>query len=167
MHIRLFRAEDAPAIAQLFHDTIRTVNLRDYTIAQVQAWAPDDLNFRNWAEICSNRFTYVAEESGQILGFGELESNGHIDCFYCHKDFQGRGVGRRIYDAIEIKAIELGCDRLFTEASITAKPFFQHLGFSIITAQQVICRGEMFTNYKMEKHLTRMEEILKKKLSNN
>jgi putative acetyltransferase len=153
MQIRTFRPEDADQIAQLFHDTVREVNCRDYSIAQVQAWAPDDLHFRNWAEVCSTRLTYVAEASGLILGFGELEANGHIDCFYCHKDYQGQGVGRQIYQAIETQARELGIDRLFVEASLTAKPFFQHLGFSVLSEQQVICRGQRFINYRMEKLL--------------
>ncbi|MBW4439666.1 MAG: GNAT family N-acetyltransferase [Plectolyngbya sp. WJT66-NPBG17] len=151
MQIRLFRPEDAAQIAQLFHDTVRGVNVRDYSIAQVQAWSPDDLYFRDWATVCSGRFTYVADAGGLILGFGELESNGHIDCFYCHKDYQRRGVGRAIYQAIEAKARELQIDRVFTEASITAKPFFQTLGFEIVAEQQVSCRGETFINYRMEK----------------
>ncbi|MBD1844593.1 GNAT family N-acetyltransferase [Cyanobacteria bacterium FACHB-63] len=151
--IRLFRTEDAEQIAQLFHDTVREVNVRDYSIAQVQAWSPDDLHFRDWVAVCSSRFTYVAEEAGLILGFGELEANGHIDCFYCHKDYQRQGIGRAIYQAIEAKARELELDRLFTEASITAKPFFQKVGFTMIAEQQVLRQGETFTNYRMEKKL--------------
>lgn len=153
MQIRLFRPEDADQIAKLFHDTVREVNVQDYSIPQVQAWSPDDLYFRDWATVCTQRFTYVAESEGLILGFGELETNGHIDCFYCHKDYQRCGIGRSIYQAIESKARELNVDRLFTEASITAKPFFESLGFTLITAQQVLCRGETFTNYRMEKTL--------------
>lgn len=154
MQIRLFHPEDADQIAKLFHDTVREVNLRDYSIAQVQAWSPDDLYFRDWATVCAQRFTYVAESEGQILGFGELEADGHIDCFYCHKDYQRRGVGRSIYQAIESKARELNVDRLFTEASITARPFFQSLGFTVIAAQEVSCRGKPFINYRMEKLLS-------------
>lgn len=153
MMIRLFRPEDAEQIAQLFHDTVREVNIRDYSIDQVQAWSPDDLYFRDWAIVCSQRFTYVADAAGMILGFGELEANGHLDCFYCHKDYQRQGIGRAIYQAIEIKARELQLDRIFTEASITAKPFFQTLGFSVVAEQQVSRRGETFTNYRMEKRL--------------
>ncbi|MGG6265152.1 GNAT family N-acetyltransferase [Leptolyngbya sp. AN03gr2] len=153
MLIRLFRPEDADQVAKLFHDTVREVNIRDYSIAQVQAWSPDDLYFRDWATICAQRFTYVADEAGLILGFGELEADGHIGCFYCHKDYQRQGVGQAIYQAIEVKARELNVDRLFTEVSITAKPFFQKLGFAMITEQEVFCRGEMLTNYQMEKKL--------------
>jgi putative acetyltransferase len=153
MKIRLFRTQDTEQIAQLFHETVREVNIRDYSNNQVKAWAPDDIYFRNWSEVCLKRFTYVADDEGIIVGFGELEPNGHIDCFYCHKNYQRRGVGSQIYQAIEAKALELGLARLFTEASITAKPFFQHMGFSVVKQQQVTRRGETFTNYAMEKFL--------------
>jgi putative acetyltransferase len=153
--IRLFEKQDAEQVACLFHETVREINIRDYSIAQVKAWAPDDIHFRDWAKICSERFTYVADDSGAIAGFGELESDGHIGCFYCHKNYQRRGVGKLIYRAIEAKALDLGANRLVTEASITAKPFFESMGFSVLKQQQVGCRGERFTNYVMEKLLQR------------
>ncbi|MBD3886337.1 GNAT family N-acetyltransferase [Phormidium tenue FACHB-886] len=153
MKVRLFQSEDAAQIAQLFHETVRAINVRDYSDSQVQAWAPDDIDFKNWLEVCSSRFTYVADDDGTIAGFGELEPNGHIDCFYCHKNYQRCGVGSRIYQAIETKAGELGLSRLFVEASITAKPFFQHMGFSLVKEQEVTRRGETFINYAMEKFL--------------
>lgn len=153
MKIRLFDIQDAAQVAQLFHEPVREINIRDYSANQVKAWAPDDIQFRNWAKVCSKRFTYVADEAGVIIGFGELEPDGHIDCFYCHKNYQRHGVGRQIYQAIVTKAFELGLNRLFTEASVTAKPFFQRMGFSVVKEQQVTCRGEVFTNYVMEKSL--------------
>lgn len=153
MKIRLFEKQDAEQIARLFHETVREVNIRDYSRDRVKAWAPDDIHFRDWAKICSNRFTYVADDEGAIAGFGELEFNGHIDCFYCHKNYQRCGVGSLIYQAIEAKAFELPVSRLFAEVSITAKPFFQRMGFSVVKEQEVTCRGETFINYVMEKLL--------------
>ena len=153
MKIRLFRAEDTEQVAQLFHDTVRRINIRDYSREQVKAWSPDDIHFRNWLEICSSRFTYVAEQDLRIIGFGELEASGHVDCFYSHHNYQRQGVGNKIYKAIENKALELNLTRLFTEASITAQPFFIKQGFSIIKEQQVACRGETFKNCLMEKQL--------------
>jgi putative acetyltransferase len=153
IEIRLFEPQDAEQIAQLFHETVREVNLRDYSINQVRAWAPDDIHFRNWVEVCSNRFTYVADDEGMIAGFGELEPHSHIGCFYCHKNYQRCGVGRQIYQAIEAKAVELSMSQLFTEASITAKPFFQRMGFLVVKEQEVSCRGETFINYAMKKLL--------------
>jgi putative acetyltransferase len=149
--IRLFKKQDAEQVARLFYETVREINIRDYSSAQVEAWAPDDIHFRDWEKICSNRFTYVADDWGVIAGFGELEPNGHIDCFYCHKNYQRCGVGSQIYQAIEAKALDLGVKHLITEASITAKPFFEKMGFSIVKKQEVACRGEIFINYVMEK----------------
>ena len=88
MIIRRFELQDAEQIAQLFHDTIRIVNLGDYTQEQVEAWAPADIHFRNWAEVCSSRCTFVAQKDGLVIGFGELEANGHIDRFYIHHHHQ-------------------------------------------------------------------------------
>jgi putative acetyltransferase len=151
VQIRLFQPEDTAQIAQLFHDTVRKVNIQDYSAAQVRAWSPDDIYFRDWLTVCSSRFTYVAIENDKILGFGELESDGHIDCFYIHHQYQRQGIASQIYQAIEIKARELGLTNLFTEASITAQLFFTSRGFKIINPQQVSCRGEIFTNYLMTK----------------
>lgn len=153
MHIRLFEERDAEQIAQLFHDTIREINRRDYSPSQVAAWAPDDIYFRDWVAVCSQQITYVADDHGVIAGFGELESNGHIGCFYCHKNYQRCGVGKQIYQEIEAKAIALNLTQLVTEASITARPFFEKMGFSVVREQEVYCRGEQFKNYVMQKLL--------------
>ena len=114
--IKLFEKRDTDQVAWLFHETVGEINIRDYSSDQVEAWAPSDINFRNWAEVCSNRFTY-ADDDGVIAGFRELEFNGHIDCFYCHRNYQRCGVGSQIYQAIEAKAFDLGMSYHNTEES--------------------------------------------------
>ena len=163
MQIRLFQPQDSAAIARLFHDTVREVNIRDYSLEQVKAWAPDNLYFTNWTEDCTDKFTYVAEdqvaeEESKIIGFAQLEPDGHINCFFCHKDYQQCGVGTRLYRAIEAKALELKIERLFVEASITARAFFKNRGFVVVKEQQVICRGEKLTNFVMEKSFVKYLE---------
>ncbi|MEM8722357.1 MAG: GNAT family N-acetyltransferase [Cyanobacteria bacterium P01_G01_bin.39] len=153
MQIRLFQPRDETQVAELFHDTVRKINIQHYSPQQVEAWSPDHIYFRNWAEICSDRFTYVAVENNKIMGFGELEADGHLDCFYVHHQYQRQGVGSNIYQAIENKAREINIHRLFTEASITAKPFFINQGFVVIRQQQVFRRGAKFINFLMEKQL--------------
>lgn len=153
MKIRPFKISDIPQIAQLFHDTIRAINIKDYSEDQVKAWAPDNIYFRDWEKECSQKFTFVAEDHNVITGFAELEENGYIDCFYCHKDFQGQGTGKLLFETIQDKAKELGLDRIYAEVSITAKPFFTKMGFSVQKKQTVHTRGESFTNYRMQKIL--------------
>lgn len=153
MIIRKFELRDAEQIARLFHDTIRIVNLGDYTQEQVEAWAPDDIHFRNWADKCSSRCTFVAEKDGRIVGYGELEANGHLDHLYVHHEHQRQGAAGTLYAALESEARRLGIARIFTEASITARPFFERMGYQVVREQTVHCRGQSFINYAMEKNL--------------
>src|SRR5262245_41401980 len=105
--VRRFEPRDTEQIAQLFHDTIRTVNLGDYTQQQVEAWAPDDVSFRDWEDHCTSRCTFVAEQDGLVVGYGQLEPNGHIDQFYVHHRHQRQGVAGAVYAAIETEARRL------------------------------------------------------------
>ncbi len=155
MIIRRFREEDAPVIAELFHHTVHTVNIQDYFPQQIAAWAPENLQFRDWLGICAKRFTFVAEENDAILGFAELEKDGYIGCFYCHKDHQRKGIGSHLYKSVETQARQLDLSELIVEASITAKPFFLKMGFQVRQKQTVFRRGETFVNYRMIKVLCR------------
>lgn len=153
MIIRPFKKSDVSQIAQLFHDTVREVNIMDYSERQVQAWAPDNIHFRDWQKACSEKYTFVAEENGEITGFAELEEDGHIDCFYCHKDYQRQGIGQLLFQSLEKKAQDLELKKLSAEVSITAKPFFHKIGFVEVKRQDVNTRGETFVNYVMDKKL--------------
>ncbi len=162
MKIRRFQFEDAEQVAALFHHTVREVNRADYSLSQVQAWAPDDLGFRNWAEVCGNRITYMADLQGVIVGFGELVENlnhGCIDCFYCHHQYQRLGIGTRLYQTIEATALDLGMTYLTVAASVTARPFFARMGFMVQRSQYVHCRGEVFLNYVMAKALITKNKV--------
>ncbi|MBE9095646.1 GNAT family N-acetyltransferase [Tychonema sp. LEGE 07203] len=153
MIVRTYEIGDTQQIVKLFYDTVHEVNIRDYTKAQVDAWAPADIDIESWTKSLSSKFTFVAEEGDKIAGFGELEANGHIDRFYCHQDFQRQGVGRLILAQIDAKARNLGIKKLFTEASITAKPFFENKGFIVVKKQEVERRGQKFINFAMEKFI--------------
>ena len=148
--LRPYRPDDAPALLALFRDTIRRVNSRDYTPPQIAAWASDDIDPAFWAGRFTGRFVPVAEEAGRPVGFAELEPNGHIDRVYVSADHQRCGVGRRLLAAIVAEARRVGLARLFTEASITARPFFEAQGFVVVAPQVVQCRGAEFVNYRME-----------------
>ncbi|MEG3921470.1 MULTISPECIES: GNAT family N-acetyltransferase [unclassified Microcoleus] len=153
MRVRTYEIGDTQQIVQLFYDTIHEVNIRDYTQAQVDAWAPADMDIESWTKSLSSKFTFVAEEGEKIAGFGELEASGHIDCFFCAQDFQRQGVGRLILKHIESKAQDLGINKLFAEVSITARPFFESQGFIVIRKQEVECRGQKLINFVMEKNI--------------
>ncbi|MDB9323326.1 GNAT family N-acetyltransferase [Nodularia spumigena CS-591/04] len=153
MKVRKYEIGDTAAIMQLFYDTIHEVNIRDYTKPQVDAWTSVNMDVEVWMSSLKSKLTYVAEEDKKMIGFGELETNGHIDRFYCHKDFQGQGVGTKILDQIELTAKSLENPKLFVEASITAKPFFESKKFLVVKKQEVERRGQKLITFVMEKLL--------------
>jgi putative acetyltransferase len=149
---RRYRPDDLPAIIGLFRDTIRRVNIRDYTREQVMTWAPDVVEPARW-ETLADRFTIVGESDGLIVGFTDLEPDGHIDRFYVHADRQRLGVGKAMLAAIVDEARRLGLDRVHAEVSITARPFFESQGFAVLAEQEVEVRGVRFINCRMERRL--------------
>lgn len=155
MFIRPFQRSDATELASLFFNTIRTVNAKDYNPEQLRAWAPnlESWDMDRWRDSFSGKHVFLAEVNGRLAGFGELEPNGHIDRFYISKDHVGQGVGRFIYAALEEKARLLKLKQLFVEASITAKPFFERMGY-VVQKEQVVRRNEVdFINFVMTKNL--------------
>ena len=151
--IRDYRAGDTPQIVRLFFETVRSVNRADYSEEQLKAWAPEVPDAAEWHSRMNDRRTLVAEEGAEVVGFAELEGDGHLDMLYLRKDAVGRGVGLRLYEAVEREARGSGLGRIFTEASITARPFFERQGFRVVRGQKVVVRGVGMTNFVMEKDL--------------
>jgi len=154
MTIRPYQPEDVQDLANIYYHTIHKVNTQDYSREQLQVWAPQtSLQTDRWAQKFAKTKPFVAIAENQVVGFAEFEPNGHIDCFYCHHEWIGRGVGSLLMKHIHKKANELGIARIFAEVSITAKPFFERYGFVTVTEQSVVKDGIELTNYKMEKNL--------------
>lgn len=151
--VRKYKESDAPAIANIYYNTIHTVNIRDYTEEQVNAWAPYDSvqDYSGWQEKLAKIQPFVATINDTVVGFAEFEPNGHIDCFYVHHEYQGKGVGSVLMKTIFDKAEEDKISRIFAEVSITAKPFFQSKGFKVVKEQTVTLRGVELKNFVMEK----------------
>jgi len=151
--IRDYRFSDLDALIALFHDSIRRVASRDYTAAQIMAWAPDTVDRDAWAAKRASRPTWVAEIENVVVGFTDLEPDGHLDFMYVHPDYQGIGVATALLAKVEAEARALAISRFFAEVSITARPFFERRGFRVMAPQTVAIRGETLTNYRMEKSL--------------
>lgn len=151
--VRDYEAGDAEPICRLFYETVRAVNLGDYSPEQVRAWAPGVPDPDAWHGRMSGRHTLVAEDEGGVAGFAELEEDGHLDMLYCRGDAVGSGVGAALYAAVEERARDLGIEKISTEASITARPFFERHGFRVLRQNTVSRGGVGLTNFSMEKLL--------------
>jgi len=153
MLIRPYRRRDIPEISRLYYDTIHRINCTDYSREQIEAWAPAVPSDEFWRERFNRYFVYVAEQDAEIVGFAELDSTGHIDCFFVHHGCQRRGVGTSLMARIERTAGNRRVRRLFAEVSITAKPFFLGRGFCVVRNKVAVRAGVALDQYDMEKWL--------------
>ena len=110
MILRKYKPSDCPEMAELFYNTVHTVNAKDYTKEQ-------------------------------------LDAAGYLDRLYVHADMQKKGIAAAICDALE-RTVK---GKIVTHASITARPFFEKRGYTVIKEQQVERQGVLLTNFVMEK----------------
>ena len=90
----------------------------------------------------------MAEENGEILGFGDMDETGYLDRLYVHKDHQREGVATALCNGLEQSC---KARPFVTHASITARGFFEKRGYRVLRRQQVLRRGVALTNFIMEK----------------
>lgn len=150
MIIRKYLPSDCKHLVELFYQTVHSINAKDYTDEQLNAWATGNVNMEKWNRSLSEHFSLVAMKDGMIAGFGDIDRTGCLDRLYVHKDYQKQGIATAICDKLEHA---FGVSKITTYASITAKPFFLHRGYTIIKEQQVIRSNVPLTNYIMEKRL--------------
>nr|WP_252735270.1 GNAT family N-acetyltransferase [Vibrio splendidus] len=136
---------------EIFFHTVRNVNVRDYSQQQVEAWAPSSFDFALWQKRMNGLQPFVAELDGCVVGYTDLQPSGLIDHFFCHHEYQGKGVGKALMEHVFTVGRVRGVSRYFSEVSITAKPFYEHIGFKVVNEQEVEMRGVKLTNYVMEK----------------
>ncbi len=151
--IRGLKEADLPQINQLFIDTVHAINAKDYNQDQLAAWAPRDGSYKRWQQRLHDHLVYIAVENEKIIGFGDITAQGYLDHLFIHKDFQGQGVASSLLSKLEEKARNLGLKELHTQASITAKPFFERRGFLVMHKQEKLHNGVKLTNYVMHKTL--------------
>lgn len=148
MDIRKYKPEDCKKTAELFYQTVHTVNSADYTQEQLDVWASEKIDLRRWNESFLHHYAVIAAENDIIVGFGDIDRTGYLDRLYVHKDYLRKGIAGAICDKLENS---VNADCLTVHASITAKPFFEKRGYTVIKEQQVIKSDIPLTNYVMSK----------------
>lgn len=152
--VRPYDGAESETLLNIFTRSVREIASRDYSPAQIAAWAPETCDLQAFAARLAAKSTFIAEAEGCAAGFCDLEDDGHIDLFFVHPDFQGRGVGWALMAHIQSRARSMGLSRLYAEVSITARPFFERSGFQVLAEQTVEVRGQTFRNYRMEKRVS-------------
>jgi putative acetyltransferase len=153
-HVRHYQPGEELRLWSLFFNTVRQVNLRDYTVEQVQVWAPDQPDEALWIARIQQNNSLVCVLGEHIVGFADVQADGYIDQFFIDHQFQGQGAGQRLMTSLEADAMSRKISSLYSNVSITAKPFFERCGFQVVTPQEVRVGETVFINYRMTKNLT-------------
>jgi putative acetyltransferase len=127
--VRRARREDDAAIGRMHVASIRELCRAHYRLEEIEAWsAPRGIDFYV-AAIEAKEF-YVAEEGGEIIGFGTLNpAGGEVEAVYVHPAATRRGVGRKLLSTLETRARERGLKSLHLCASLNAVEFYAQAGF--------------------------------------
>ena len=134
MYIRSYKEEDAPILRDLFWNTVHTVNAVDYTMIQLDAWAPVEYDRNAWNQRFLDHTSFVVENDGHIVGFEDMDAQGYLDRLFVHKDHQNEGIGTMLCDALEALATK----RVITQASIT-QSLFLSIELSMYTKTNSVC----------------------------
>jgi len=151
MLVRAFRNGDEPALQAVFYSAVHGIAAKDYTSEQLDAWAPHRPDWEAWIARMQALRPFVVEVDGRIVGYADLQTSGYIDHFFVSSKQARRGVGRLLMETLHARAAELGLQRLFSDVSLTAEPFFERFGFRVVERKSVAIGQVSLPNALMAK----------------
>lgn len=153
LHVRRFHSGEECNLFEVYYSAIHLVASRDYDAAQINAWAPRDLDKDLWSRKMHTIKPFVVELDGEAVGYADVQNSGYIDHFFVSGHHPRLGIGAALMDAIHEEATRLGLPELTSDVSRTAQPFFQKFGFSIVEERFPERRGVIIPNTLMRKRL--------------
>lgn len=153
MKIRRFADGDETALFSVYFSAIHEIASRNYTQAQINAWAPIDMDRERWAKRMQDIRPFVVELHGEIVGYGDLQADGYIDHFFVSGHHPRKGIGSLLIDRVHQEAKALGLKEMTSNVSVTAQPFFEHYGFHVVEQRNVVIAGVTLSNALMRKVL--------------
>jgi phosphinothricin acetyltransferase len=144
VEIRELRAEDWPAVEAIYADGIATGD------ATFETRAP------SWAEFDAGRLPghrLVAVESGRVVGWAALSPTSARECYagvvehsvYVDREHRGRGIGRRLMEALVAGADDAGLWTIQTSVfpeNAGSLALHERLGFRIVGRRERIARRD-------------------------
>ena len=153
-NLRPMLPADVPVLAAIFQASIEELADEDYDEAQCSAWASAADDEQAFGARLAASLTLVATIANAPVGFIALEGKDTIAMLYVYPAAARRGVASLLLNAIEKLAEGRGARKLTTDASDTAKPFFEARGFEARQRQTTAMGDIWFGNTRMTKDLS-------------
>ncbi len=126
--------DDVAAISALVQHTVRISNGRDYppqAIDRIVAnFAPDKVGQR-----MTERDVFVCQMGDRIVGTIALGGD-RLRSLFVEPGLQQAGIGARLVAHLEAHARTAGVRELKLSSSLTARGFYEHLGYRLIQPEE-------------------------------
>ncbi|WP_440876765.1 GNAT family N-acetyltransferase [Thalassotalea sp. PLHSN55] len=101
------------------------------SLYRANKWSSADKPTQLIAGLINSHSLVTARENGKLIGLANAISDGHLVVYYphmlVHPDYQGKGVGRQMMDALQ--TVYNGFHQQMLTADGEAIAFYQALGF--------------------------------------
>lgn len=132
--LRSFRAGDEFAVSDVICTTLAISNRKDYSPAfieeNIKSHSPEAITAS-----AEEAHFYVAMDGERIIGCGEITGywgsteESYLTSIFVLPDYQGKGVGRKIVEALEADEYFLRAWRTEVGSSLTAMHFYEKMGY--------------------------------------
>jgi GNAT superfamily N-acetyltransferase len=128
--IRVATAVEIGAIAHLIERAVRISNAPDYEPAAIERIVANFTPERIGQKM-TQRDVFVGLKVGVLVGTVSLGGD-KLHSLFVDPSWQGKGIGRRLVDHLEAHAAALGVAVLRVSSSLTARPFYEKLGYRLL-----------------------------------
>lgn len=152
-NVRKFQVKDAKEVSQLIIETMKTTNIQDYSMAElentIKRFSPEGVIERaKWTHF------YVVVYNETIIGCGAIgpywgkEDESALFTIFVLPKYQGLGVGCKIIETLEQDEYFLRAKRIEVAASISAHQFYIKMGYTYKNGIKEIDKEKV---YRLEK----------------
>jgi len=103
--IEKYEAGLIPGLWDVYFTSIRMVCSNNYKKDQIEAWAPESFDINIFKETMGKLDPFVAMSDRKVVGYTDLQKDGLIDHFYVHGEYQRKGVGKKLMEAVLDKGV--------------------------------------------------------------
>ncbi|WP_053156411.1 GNAT family N-acetyltransferase [Pseudomonas protegens] len=155
MLIRKAHGADAQRVFDIRNQAINQQCAGHYPEADLQVWTAGELS-DYFIEVVENT-GHVAVIDNQVTASGMLDlETGQVDAVFVDPAYMGRGIGRKMMEYLEERALEAELPHLILDSTLNAADFYRRCGFvGERIAQYQSPRGLTLACVPMIKHLAR------------
>ena len=149
--LRPLHPADHDDLREIYLEAVQHADPAVYSPAQCRAWS-------RWADQLQGSLQrghglVSCAADGRAEAFALRDPADRIALLYCRPRSQRQGRGRQLLRALEQQALDAGCRRLRTEASLLSQPLFSAEGWQVSWREALLIEGVPFRRFRMHKQL--------------